>query len=689
MSFSHYGHLVLVIAILLLFHFPCSFSQKVKFKYLKFSNQKGPVLSEASNFATLKSGSLNGLPQNKFTICSSIYIGFYRGHQTFYTLRRNNQNTLWFSLTIDNQFTTEDEYSTQLPYFGGSVLSNTGEKLRLNPHAWSHACTTVDIYSGHVIVVINGILTINTTIGTNNFIDYVSPVFQNNLVLGVYQDKFAGSPSTSEQSEASVKDVNVFSVPMNVSQMADITTTNLRSDGDIVAWSKAVWTLSGAAKLVEEEANEERLSFPNLHKMAGFRSWDDCINLCPKIQKGGRVPLTIGVDDTTRLSQLYHHPDSKDWFWAPFRYRTERNFTDHYTQTAISPEMWLDSQPNGGLREQCTLWKASSLDGRLYDAPCKYAIRKMKCHCQFDRRPILRLRGLCAESKMDTHFTLMNVNGSVVFMGLTGTKISFLENMFIWQISLILEKTRAVTSARESTFVLGRQPWSIEGDSAECSEGKPYHTQLKLSGCNTNGEFTCDDGQCITMTQRCDQIPDCRDKSDERRCNMLVTEEGYNKEVPPFRISSNERSIVPVGVMISINLLKIVDIKESEHKIDFQFEITLQWNENDRVLYHNLKLDNSLNALSKEDISKLWLPLVIYDNTDQKEVTRLGEFGNGEWNTPISVIREGNFTRSGLEVVDETEVFEGGENTLSMQQVYTWQFQCNYDLHYYPFDTQV
>ena len=40
-------------------------------------------------------------------------------------------------------------------------------------------------------------------------------------------------------------------------------------------------------------------------------------------------------------------------------------------------------------------------------------------------------------------------------------------------------------------------------------------------------------------------------------------------------------------------------------------------------------------------------------------------------------------------MVDETEVFDGGENTLKMEQVYTWQFQCNYQLQTYPFDTQV
>ena len=130
-------------------------------------------------------------------------------------------------------------------------------------------------------------------------------------------------------------------------------------------------------------------------------------------------------------------------------------------------------------------------------------------------------------------------------------------------------------------------------------------------------------------------------------------------------------------------------MEEKDHTIDFQFEITLEWKENNRVVYHNLKQDASLNALSKDDIDNLWLPLVIYDNTDQKEVTRLGEYGNGEWNTPVSVIREGTFTRSSLEVVDETEIFKGEENTLFMQQVYTWQFQCQYNLQDYPFDTQV
>ena len=78
---------------------------------------------------------------------------------------------------------------------------------------------------------------------------------------------------------------------------------------------------------------------------------------------------------------------------------------------------------------------------------------------------------------------------------------------------------------------------------------------------------------------------------------------------------------------------------------------------------------------------------MIYENTDQKQTTRLGS--NWEWETKVIVRREQQKGRSSFESVDETEVFEGSENSLVMNQTYTHTFQCNYELSYYPFDTQV
>ena len=134
--------------------------------------------------------------------------------------------------------------------------------------------------------------------------------------------------------------------------------------------------------------------------------------------------------------------------------------------------------------------------------------------------------------------------------------------------------------------------------------------------------------------------------------------------------------------------MKIVEIEEVDHSIHLQFQISLSWKEN-RVTYQNLKTQTSLNALTADDINTIWLPLIVYDNTDQKELTRLGEYGNGEWSTDVTVTREGNFTRSDIREIHEAEIFQGTENRLTMNQTYTWEFQCKYELQRYPFDTQV
>ena len=181
--------------------------------------------------------------------------------------------------------------------------------------------------------------------------------------------------------------------------------------------------------------------------------------------------------------------------------------------------------------------------------------------------------------------------------------------------------------------------------------------------------------------------PNCRDESDEAGCHLVVFKNNYNKNIPPIG-SARDGSIIPVNVSLSITLMKVVEIEEVDHSIHLQFQISLNWKEN-RVKYQNLKMETSLNALTDEDINTIWLPLVVYDNTDQKEVTRLGEYGNGEWDTRVTVTREGDFTRSGIEEVDEAEIFEGSENRLTMNQTYTWEFQCKYELQRYPFDIQV
>ena len=124
-----------------------------------------------------------------------------------------------------------------------------------------------------------------------------------------------------------------------------------------------------------------------------------------------------------------------------------------------------------------------------------------------------------------------------------------------------------------------------------------------------------------------------------------------------------------------------------DYSIEIQFEIMMKWKEK-RAMYNNLKKHDALNSLAVEDFQKLWLPEVIFENTDQKDSTRLGDIW--EWKTNVIIRREeDNGIMKGLDFVDETELFQGSKNSLIMTQTYTHTFQCNYELYAYPFDTQV
>ena len=71
-------------------------------------------------------------------------------------------------------------------------------------------------------------------------------------------------------------------------------------------------------------------------------------------------------------------------------------------------------------------------------------------------------------------------------------------------------------------------------------------------------------------------MPDCRDKSDERGCRLVLLDDGYNKNIPPIE-RDRDGLVVPARVFISMALMKVVDIDEADHSIRLQFEINMRW----------------------------------------------------------------------------------------------------------------
>ena len=189
-------------------------------------------------------------------------------------------------------------------------------------------------------------------------------------------------------------------------------------------------------------------------------------------------------------------------------------------------------------------------------------------------------------------------------LGIKTSIIKYVEATSSWKIEEVSFNTTAMSAASYSSFALGSQTWTISNDNKTCStRGESYSKLLKLTGC-MKGEFTCNNGQCIKMEERCDQIMDCNDESDEENCRLIVFKNNYNNKVPPFTINkdkSKTRTRDPVKVNVSTSLMNVLAISERDHTIDLKLGITLKWYDN-RVLYNNLKTEEALNILSDEEV---------------------------------------------------------------------------------------
>ena len=336
------------------------------------------------------------------------------------------------------------------------------------------------------------------------------------------------------------------------------------------------------------------------------------------------------------------------------------------------------------------------MDGTLKDTACGHVAGiNIQCFCLFDQHVLLRLRGLCSASNLDSIFTMKNESNRIQFKGMTGTEIVLDDGEWKANTTKDQKKTKSVSIlASPGSYLLGKHDWIISRDSKVCSQdslapttvsAQTYRVSLKLSSCDDN-EFTCWDGECVPMEARCDQVFDCSDQSDERECQMLVLEDSYQTSVPPLLPSLAEdgrRVVLPVGVNVSLELIEVLGVNEKENQIEAKIEATLKWYDH-RVNFYNLKKESFLNALRITDVKRVWSPKVIFSNT--KESANIQDSLD---KAIMHVDRKGNSTPSGPHVMDETDIFKGQENPLHLNVEHTNFFTCKFQLRFFPFDTQV
>ena len=155
---------------------------------------------------------------------------------------------------------------------------------------------------------------------------------------------------------------------------------------------------------------------------------------------------------------------------------------------------WKDHKDSFCLNAKCTTWYQWSYI------------------CMFPEEPTFNIRGLCKDSVMDTQYNFADhIPGSLLqgeedyrsYVRTKGWVISRSKQDYIWRMSHYFYTDLTFTMLDSDALPIGRHKWLIENN--VCNEGETSAQELQISGCQ-EGQFTCDDGKCLEIFQRCNNI---------------------------------------------------------------------------------------------------------------------------------------------------------------------------------------
>ena len=122
----------------------------------------------------------------------------------------------------------------------------------------------------------------------------------------------------------------------------------------------------------------------------------------------------------------------------------------------------------------------------------------------------------------------------------------------------------------------------------------------------------------LKLSTRCNGNNDCNDASDELNCAKILVPQSYLNEAPPPPLNSDEFA----KIHLSIKVIEILELNEVDAAMVLRYRMTMRWKD-PRVQFRNLKKNNFLNTVGREDASKIWYPKAVFYNTRETEETKV------------------------------------------------------------------
>ena len=577
-------------------------------------------------------------------------------------------------------------------------------------HTWTHTCFTFDLNTGSYKLAENGKIVFRKF--------YPSLTKASQLLNLTFNFFSVGCVNKKENFKYSVMhgkvtDVQVWEKELEDDEMIAITSCkNVSRQGTFLNWSTTDWTFAVPRNLSELEIHDmkEVCNFPErsflffpipstFDRAEGLTCKKFSGSLVGYVTKGQFEEIANFMskrkyfyNDQCMFAKAETSNDLAVWLRLTDNVK-EGQFKDDHTGKAPDYFPWYENTPvANSTTYNCVniLVRGSINDDEGFEV-LKSGIKDELCFdkkCSLCETPTftnkILVRGLCEESAYDTEYNyIVADNGTPMYVGILTSAIWYDEKRRLWVwIDRKMENDVATSNSRVDSLFIGVNAVNFENSSDPCIKDQAIKViNIKLTTCIGDDQFTCNNGLCIPMNERCDQNINCDDESDEIDCKMLEMNKNYNRRIPPFTFDYEKNKKKPIEVAVSITIIKFLKIAEVDHLYKLKFVLQMEWYDY-RLQFHNLKPKRSENALTVEESKKIWIPSLIFSNTQENDATTATR------NTLLTVSKEGNYTRSMPEVVEEINIYKGKENRLTFEMTFTKDFECEYQLSMYPFDMQ-
>ena len=405
-----------------------------------------------------------------------------------------------------------------------------------------------------------------------------------------------------------LQQLNIWDRPLSLNEMNSTYHCGNDPQGNYVSWDLGwdLYEIKTTDMELQDICDTRRDTFK--HFWFPKLSQADAYYVCDAI--GGSLPEI----SSEREAQYWHNLTKRHW---PDRVGKEKSdcaskywttLTDEFEEgvwvrgndimRSPGPTYWALGEPDGYRFESCAIIYYLG----LRDGPCQM----LQCAlCRLPKTMLYSFKGNCAVDKRHIYFNVFQeVMGHLEFRGFGGNLIEKQGNEWLYR-----DKRNGTIIARmemseQQNFPMGRKKWFITTDICGQSTGERI---MLLSPCK-DGEFTCNDGKCITLKYRCDLKYDCYDHSDEYNCKLVKLPQGYQSDVPPRTLGS---------LMITSNVtIDSVKVDTLSMIMKVSFKLNMAWVDN-RLQYINVKEKTSLNKVKFHIVREVWSPIVSFVNTEE------------------------------------------------------------------------